>query len=192
MVKKMSKMAKTPSFILNLEDQPSDAQLKKIQMISLILSVAIYALMAYVFFLSGSPVENMMAGQLSFDGYYLKWQIYLFTEDLGLYRIAQVMDYGFMLGYGLLIFTSALRVSRGINKDSLPHKIGMYMAVSGIIAAIFDACENLFILLTLMEPFGFPDVLGVIHSCFALVKWILIYTSIITTLVLYFYKKFKK
>ncbi|MFO8018403.1 MAG: hypothetical protein R6U96_07195 [Promethearchaeia archaeon] len=50
--------------------------------------------------LSGNPA-NLMESQLSFSAAYMR-QYYTFMADLNVYHIAETLDYGFMMSYGLL------------------------------------------------------------------------------------------
>ncbi len=51
---------------------------------------------------------------------------------------------------------------------------GLLITIFGPIAACCDAVENVFIFLMLSDPQGFPNIWAISHSCFALVKFILL------------------
>jgi len=171
-----------------LNENPEKSKLKKIQLTSLAAGLAIYIVMAMLSMLSGTPTNRIIEGQISFSDAILK-DIYWNTSDLGLYRIAQILDYGFMVGYGLFIFSTSLILARKFQKDSLMNKIGVNLAIGGIIAAFLDAFENIFILLTLQDPFGFPPLYAIFQSVFAGPKWIIIAIALLYDVFAYIYSK---
>ena len=79
-----------------------------------------------------------------------------------------------MVAYGTLAFSLVLTITRKFDNDSFWGKSGPKIAILGIVAACCDAIENAFILMMLSDPTGFPDIWAIIHSCFALVKYILL------------------
>ena len=132
-----------------------------------------------------------MESQLSFSGAVLK-EHYRGT-NITYYRIVQILDYIYMVAYGMLAFSLVLTLSRKFDEDSFWSNSGHLIAILGIVAACCDATENAFILMMLSDPTGFPDIWAIIHSCFALVKFILLFTciawAVITALVLLFREK---
>ncbi|HEY0088752.1 MAG TPA: hypothetical protein VGB37_07910, partial [Candidatus Lokiarchaeia archaeon] len=79
-----------------------------------------------------------------------------------------------------------LIISRKFNENSKMRNSCLLVAIFGPIAACCDAMENVFILLMLSDPQGFPNVWAITHSWFALVKFILIgilFTWIIIALI---------
>jgi len=169
--------------ILNLNKfatWPSSKILKILIVFSLILFFVVYPIMAWQFVLSGDVVSPL-ASQLSFSGAFLKLQYATIFGAGGLenYRIGQILDYGFMVSYSLLIFSLGLIIARKITETSIWRKLGFVFAIAGPIATCFDATENAFILLTLTDPSGFPDWWALAHSSAASVKWILLLIAII-------------
>lgn len=150
---------------------------KQLLILSVILLIIVYPIMGYFFLISGSP-SNIMESQLSFSAEYMK-DYYSSIDDLSLYGIAETLDYGFMISYGLLSFSLALIISRRFEEGSKMRTIGMSMAILAIFAAGFDAIENIFILLMVSDPVGFPSFFALAHSTFALVKWIILMSLII-------------
>jgi hypothetical protein len=132
--------------------------------------------MQYYTDLSGFPAE-IFSSQLSFSGEIMK--SYYALTNTELYRIAPSLDYFFMVGYGLILFSSALLITRTFKESSITHKEGLIVAVLGVIAACCDAIENIFILLMLTDPMGFPNYWAITHSVFALIKWMLLILVII-------------
>lgn len=58
------------------------------------------------------------------------------------------------------------------------------VAIAGIVAGCCDAVENGFIILMINNPVAFPDIYALIHSYFALTKFILLGLSIIWIIVM--------
>ncbi|GAH51502.1 unnamed protein product, partial [marine sediment metagenome] len=56
---------------------------------------------------------NYIESQLSFSGEIIKSHFNTMnTVDINNYRIAEILDYGFMVSYGILIFSLALIIAR--------------------------------------------------------------------------------
>jgi hypothetical protein len=131
--------------------------------------------MSYFFIISNYPV-GFIESQLSFSGEIIK--SHLAVTDIANYRIGQLLDYGFMIRYGIIGFCLTLIIGRKYSKDSLWAKSSPFTALFIIFAAVCDGIENIFILLMLLDPINFPNIIAFIHSCFALIKYILIVVSI--------------
>jgi hypothetical protein len=157
----------------------TDEKLKKWRKILLIFNLIWYPFMGIFFWLSKYPAA-VFESQLSFSGEILKshYQVVVDAGGLNMYIFGQILDYLFMVGYGSMIFCIALLESRKFEESSTMAKSGRSVAIGGIIAAILDAIENFFILLTLSDPLGFPNWWAVAHSIFALPKWILLFYAI--------------
>jgi hypothetical protein len=160
------------------EDKPTDQQLRQLTWVFFVALLIIYPIMAYYFYLAESPSDVFVMGQLSFSGEVLK-DYYFRTKNLDAYRTGQILDYIFMVVYGGLLCVFSLKAGRKFDAGSSYRKIGQNLAAGALIAAICDAFENGFILLTLDNPFGFPDWYAVMHSVLALIKWILIFICFI-------------
>ncbi len=158
--------------------KPSPKATKLILLASIILMLVAYAFMGYYFGASGDTVP-MLTSQLSFNGAYLKWQ-YSMMSAAGLesYRLAQSFDYMYMLSYGLLSFALALIIGRKFGEGSAWRKMGCAFAVLGPVAAGCDGVENLFILLSLTNPTGFPAWWAIAHSTFAAIKWMILFVAV--------------
>ncbi len=163
-------------FLEKFSDKPSPKTTKLMLIFSIILYIIIYPIMGYFFLLSKYPV-GFIESQMSFSGSILK-EHYKVT-NITYYRIMQMLDYIFMVSYGTLSFSLALTIARKFDENSEWRKLGYYVAVMGVLAAICDGIENAFILAMLTDPSGFPDIWAIIHSSFALVKYILLFSSII-------------
>ena len=129
--------------------------------------------MQYFSGLANYPV-SFIESQLSFSGSKMKyWFSRMSAEELRCYYIAQALDYGFITGFGLIIFDLTLIIARKFDEESGWRKSGY------IVAVCFDGIENIFIFLMLSDPSGFPDIWAIAHSCFALIK-LIIYFLIFT------------
>lgn len=161
-----------------LSDWPSPKLTKYILIFSLILLIVVYPILMYFFTLSNYPV-SFLESQLSFSGPVIKSHYSMLSfSDINLYVIANILDYGFMISYGLLIFTLAIYLARKSGDTSTWRKIGFIMAIFGITAACCDGIENIFILLMANDPISFPDTWAITHSGFALIKYILMLIAI--------------
>ena len=157
---------------------PSSKLTKILLIFSIILLLAIYPILMYFFTISNYPA-SFFESQLSFSGAIIKLHYTTMTLfEINLYIIANILDYGFMVSYGLLIFSLALILTRKFEPNTLWRKIGFTIAVFGILAAFCDGIENIFILLMANDPIGFPDMWAISHSIFALIKYILMLIAI--------------
>jgi len=156
-------------------DWPESKATTRLLLISIGIIGVLYPFMGFFFFSSGYPVD-FMTSQLSFSGATLKAHYAVTIIDI--YRIAQILDYIFMVGYGCLSFSLALIIARSFEEDSKWRNTGYRVAIMGPIAACLDAIENAFILAMLTDPLGFPDIWAITHSCFALVKYIFLLSCI--------------
>jgi len=163
-----------------LTDTPSPKVTKRLMICSFIGILIMYGMMGIFFFSSGYPAD-FFTSQLLSNGAALK-DHYARTANIDLYRIGQILDYVFMVFYGILIFSLCLNIGRKFEEDSKIRKSGYIMAILGPTAAILDGCENAFILAMLSNPSGFPDIWATIHSIFALIKWIILVSVILWAL----------
>jgi hypothetical protein len=158
-------------FLEKLSGWPSPKKTKLLLFFSIALFIIIYPILNYYYIISHYPV-SVVQSQLSFSGSVIKSHLRTMdSEEIRLYRITQTIDYLFMISYGTLYFTLSLYVARKYDSTSDWRKSGYYVAIFGILAAICDSIENIFILLMLTDPLGFPNEWAIIHSCFALVKF---------------------
>jgi hypothetical protein len=104
------------------------------------------------------------------------------SADLKLFITANLADYLFMLFYGLFFF-SADRLISWNYKGGLPKRIGLSLAWVGVIAAILDGIENVFLLSMTADPVGFAGWLAIAHSSFALAKFLFMYVAMAWTMV---------
>ncbi len=152
-----------------LTNWPKPKSLKQLLIFSLILLLVIYPIMTY-FFATSYPV-SFIESQLSFSGQLIKQ--YNASANIELYRIANILDYFFMISYGSIFFSLGLVIARKFNVGTIWRKISLILIPLALIAPICDAIENIFILLMLTDPLGFPDIWAITHSFFALIKFII-------------------
>jgi hypothetical protein len=164
--------------------------LKRLLVLSIIIFAIVYPIMMVLFMFSGFPVD-FTTSQLSFSGEKLKlW--YAQTADLNLYALVQYLDYGFMVSYGLLAFSLALIIGRKYEENSRWRLSSVLIALIGLLGALLDASENICILITLTEPSTFLDIIAIIHSIFALLKYLCLILAISWALIAGIYYLLKK
>jgi hypothetical protein len=117
-----------------------------------------------------APNDVYIQGQLAFSGEYMK-TYYTLIKNIDAYRTGQIVDYLFMFGYGSLLFTLSIRLARKIEEDTKLAKIAYIIVVIALMTPFFDCIENIWILLTLTDPFNFPNWWAVAQSCFSVLKW---------------------
>jgi len=159
--------------------------LKRVVILALLSSIIVYVVLGYFFLLSGDPV-NVMSSQLSFSDMFLRSE-YSRIVNVDAFKIAQGLDYGFMVSYALLIFSLALILGRWYSENSSIRRQSHFFAVSGPIAACADAIENLFIFLTVADPAGFPAWEAIAMSIAATIKWVLIFAAMTWAIVVVVY-----
>jgi hypothetical protein len=118
---------------------------------------------------------DVFAMQLSFSGEFLKdgYRYMLENGDLDAFRCWQIVDFAFMAAYAIVGITTALLIGGLFSPTSKNRSIAYYISTIMIIIPLLDVCENIVSLVTLADPLGFPNNLGIVHSLFALVKWTL-------------------
>jgi hypothetical protein len=154
-----------------LAEKPSPRNIKYLLIFSIILLFIVYPFLTWLFLIS-YPV-SFIESQLSFSGTAIK--AFNNVANIELYRLANILDYGFMVSYGGIFFSLGLIIARKLEKGSIWRSIGYIMVFLALIAPSCDAIENAFILLMLSDPLAFPDVWAVIHSWFALIKYIIMF-----------------
>jgi hypothetical protein len=163
---------------------PSSKHLLLLLKLSLLLFPIVLIAVNYAFEISGYPV-SYSESQLSFSGGIIKSHFAVMTQpEVQLYRVAQGVDYFFILVYGLLIFSLGVYLGRNFPEKTKFRYLGYITAISGIIAAFCDAGENLFILLMTFDTSGFPNPYAIVHSSFAACKFALLGFSIAAIVVL--------
>ena len=160
----------------------------KIFRFGIILLFLFYPPMFYFFVNSGYNSANFMKDQLAFNDYALYQLYFQLTYEggnLGYYAWGQILDYGFMVSYGSVFFSLCVLTGRKFDKVKFVKAefIGNLFGLLAIGAALADVVENIFILLTLANPFTFPPIYAIIMSTFALIKWVLLLVVLLYILI---------
>ena len=157
-------------------------RLRRIAFVSGILMMVAATLVITLLQMS-SYAGTMEDTQLGFNAEIIRSYFSLMTPtDLGLFITANLADYLFILFYGLFFFSAARLISWNY-KRGLPSSIGLTLAWVGVIAAILDGIENVFILSMAANPVGFAGWLAIAHSSFALAKFLFMYVAMAWTMV---------
>jgi hypothetical protein len=121
--------------------------------------------------------------QLGFNAAIIRNYFSLMSQtDMGLFIAANIVDYLFMLCYGLFFFSAARLISWNYRRG-LPKRIGLSLAWVGVLAAVLDGIENVFLLSMAADPVGFAGWLAIAHSSFALAKFLFLYAAMAWTMV---------
>ena len=153
------------------ETKPSRTNTIRIIFLGIAVIIISLPIMNYFFEISNYPV-SFIESQLSFSGEIIKSHYATMTnEEINLYLVGNVVDYLFMLGNGLVKIGIAVMVARSFEEDTTLRTAGLIMIFIGIIGTVFDAIENIFIVLMIFDPINFPDILAITHSVFALFKY---------------------
>ena len=116
---------------------------------------------------------GFIESQLSFSGDVIKAHFsQMNNSSIALYKTGQLLDYILMLGYGAMLSSGAVIFLRIYPINSKGEKFGKILALTGIAAAFCDAIENIFILIMIADPTGFPAIIAISHSVFAAIKFL--------------------
>ena len=166
-------------------EKPSNMIVLILLLISIPIIIVSNVIMSHFLTLSGFPTNQVVWSEICFSGAILK-QLYtsiLGAAGLQAYIMFEIVDYLFMIGYGLLIFSLGLLICRKFDDGSFFRKSGYIITVFGIAAPLFDAGENAFILLTLTDIVNFPDIWAIGMSAFSVVKWAMIFIALVWAIV---------
>ena len=121
--------------------------------------------------------------QLGFNAEIIKNYFSLMDPaSMGLFVTANLVDYLFMLSYGIFFYSVARLISWDYN-GGIPKRAGNLLAYMGVIAAALDGIENVFLLSMTADPVGFAAWLALGHSSFAFAKFLFMYTAMGWTMV---------
>jgi hypothetical protein len=170
---------------LSLFDRfPSDTMLKRNLIIAFFFFFLLMIGVNVAFEQSNYPV-SFMESQLSFSGETIKSHYEMMSsDDIQLYIYAQIVDYGYMISYGLFIFILGVYLGRLQKKASFGRTAAYVIGLMGLTAMVCDMIENIFILLMAQNPTGFPNIYAIIHSVFASIKFALLGSALIGILIL--------
>ncbi len=152
--------------------------MKRLIYISLPIVLITATLVIILLELSGYP-GTLDDTQLGFSAEIIKEHLAMMkSEDIMFFILGNLVDYAFMVAYGCFFYSSVRYLAWNYQQGSLLLKLGKMIARIGILCAICDAIENVFLLSMITSPVGFPNWLAIAHSTFALLKFILMYLTI--------------
>ncbi len=153
------------------------ASTKKYILLSLIMIICLMPLVIMVLDASGyaGTIDDT---QLGFNAEIIKYYFSLMSQEgMALFALGNLLDYAFILAYGIGFYHSTRYLSRNYATGGIPKKIGFAFTWIGVSAAIFDSIENAHLFLMLANPTGFPSWLAVAHSLFASIKFMMMYAT---------------
>ncbi|MFW9889856.1 MAG: hypothetical protein ACFFER_16835, partial [Candidatus Thorarchaeota archaeon] len=163
----------------NSDEQKSEDGRRKLRRIALAsFSLMMLAATLVIVLLQMSGYAGTMEDtQLGFNAGIIRSYFSLMSPtDMGLFITANLADYLFMLFYGIFFFSAARLISWNY-KSGFPKRIGLSLAWVGVIAAVLDGIENVFLLSMTADPVGFAGWLAIAHSSFALAKFLFMYAA---------------
>ncbi len=164
------------------EHDQRNQQLRRIALASFIFLICAATLVIVLLQMSGYA-GTMEDTQLGFNAEVIRNYFSLMSPtDMGLFITANIVDYLFMLCYGLFFFSAARLISWNY-KGGLPKRIGLSLAWAGVIAAVLDGLENVFLLSMAADPVGFAGWFAIAHSSFAFAKFLFMYAAMAWTMV---------
>ena len=156
------------------------SNLRRVTLVSFIFLICAATLVIILLQMSGYA-GTMEDTQLGFNAEVIRNYFSLMTPtELGLFITANFVDCLFMLFYGLFFFSAGRLISWNY-KRGFPRRIGLSLAWVGVIAAILDGIENVFLLSMAADPVGFAGWLAIAHSSFAFAKFLFMYVAMAWT-----------
>lgn len=154
-------------------------RMKRIMLVSF--AMMLITAMTVIFILEssgfGGTIEEI---QLGFDAEIIKSCFLLMSsEGMKFFILGNLVDYLFMIAYGSFFYSSARFLTRNYRTESITKKIGCTFAWIGILAAICDGIENIFLLSMTANPMGFSNWLAIAHSSFAFSKFLFMFSTVI-------------
>ena len=144
-------------------------------MVAAVLTIALIQMSGY----AGTTEDT----QLGFNAEIIRNYFSLMSPgDMDLFIAANLADYFFMLCYGIFFYGAARLISWNY-RNGITKRIGVSLAWMGVIAAVLDGIENLFLLSMATDPVGFASWLAIAHSSFALAKFLFMYAAMAWTMV---------
>ncbi len=158
-----------------LETTPSPRKLVLLSAISGIFSLVLFILMR--------PVETALKQASSFGVIELEFawtieQINTIFDAWGPELINQELmvtfiDFGFLISYSFFLGGLSLLITRKVRNQRI-HLVGYVMVIVSFLAAVFDAIENINLILMLSSPNEFPNFSPFVASLCATIKFGLI------------------
>ncbi|MFW9794454.1 MAG: hypothetical protein ACFFEE_09135 [Candidatus Thorarchaeota archaeon] len=168
--------------MVNSNGENGKQNLRRIALVSSLFMMVAATLVITLLQMSGYA-GTMEDTQLGFSAEIIRSYFSLMSPtDMALFITANLVDYLFMLFYGLFFFSAARLISWNY-KIGIPKRIGLSLAWMGVIAAVLDGFENVFLLSMAADPIGFAGWLAIAHSSFALAKFLFMYVAMAWTMV---------
>ncbi len=181
-------------YIKKLEKTPTHNTVIILSLISTVASIIIWMLMR--------PTEAALKAASPYGVMELEFawsvekinQIFdSWTEELIIQELnVTLIDYGFLVAYSIFLACLTLLISRKLLSGQI-QLAGLYMTLVPFVAALFDAIENLNLILMLYSPTNFPPFSPLLASIFASFKFGLIIIVIIfwiVSTIWFLYQKF--
>ena len=157
-------------------------QLRRIALVSFPLMM-VAAMLTIVLIQMSGYAGTLDDTQFGFNAETIRNYFSLMTStDMGLFIAANLADYLFMIFYGLFFFCAARLISWNY-KSGLSKRIGLSLAWVGVLTAVLDGIENVFLLSMTADPVGFAGWLAIAHSSFAVAKMLFMYVAMAWTMV---------
>lgn len=150
--------------------------LRKVALVSFPLMM-VGATLAIILLQMSGYAGSVQDTQLGFNADIIKAYFSLMDPaGMGLFIMGNLADYIFILFYGIFFYSTARLISWNY-KGGLTKSVGMSLAWVGVIAAVLDGIENLFLFAMTANPAGFPSWLALAHSTFATAKFLFLYAA---------------
>lgn len=133
---------------------------------------------------TGYPVA-LITSQMRFSASKLKSDFSVLIDEgtLNDYKLIQYLDLGIMISTAVFFGALTLFSIKRFSHNSDWRKRGYLVALLFPISGLLDAIENVFLLIMLEDPLGFPDWLAYIYSSLALAKLVVFIIGIISLII---------
>ncbi len=133
---------------------------------------------------TGYPVA-LITSQMRFNASKLKsdFSVLLDEGTLNDYKMIQYLDLGIMISTAVFFGALTLFSIKKFDNNSDWRKRGYIVALLFPISGLLDAIENVFLLIMLEDPLGFPDWLAYIYSSLALAKLVVFIIGLISLII---------
>lgn len=165
-----------------LLEKPKDKTLLLTFLLSLILTFVFAFIMLVLLaqFPEGAGLWDMKDAwnKENMDRIINKWKGGSFSYYIELMMIVHILDFVFMVLYGIAIFSGLLIVARRLKDSEKLQNFYFVMALISWFATLFDVLEGVFILIILFDPYHITDFTSFGVSFFSLLCSIVFRTSL--------------
>ncbi|MHA1975086.1 MAG: hypothetical protein ACTSW1_19025 [Candidatus Hodarchaeales archaeon] len=175
-----------------LSEYPAQKNLKRLTIISLVMMIITWVLMT-IATLKNTTIYNVMSLEFAWsvqqmDLILQTWGNEIIQGEL----VGTIFDFGFLVSYSVFIACITLMITRKVLPEP-KQRMGYYLTVVPFVAALFDAIENINLLLMLSSPGSYPEFSPFMASLFASMKFtLLIIVILFDIIVLIWCKVLKK